>query len=87
MPELNPNWVRALKNKSGKDIWLFGGGALFRSLLDHGLVDTVEVTVIHLLLGAGIPLLPPPYTPMKLRLVSSKIYRSGSVSLAYHLMR
>src|SRR6185503_8291242 len=26
--------VRALKAKKGKDIWLFGGGSIFRSLLD-----------------------------------------------------
>ncbi|MFP5287071.1 MAG: dihydrofolate reductase family protein, partial [Thermoanaerobaculia bacterium] len=51
--------VAELKAKPGRDIWLFGGGALFRSLLDAGLVDTVEVAVMPVLLGAGIPLLPP----------------------------
>ena len=44
----------------GKDIWLFGGGSLFRSLLEAELVDAVEVAVIPVLLGAGIPLLPSP---------------------------
>ena len=29
----------ALRAEPGKDIWLFGGGSLFRSLLDAGLVD------------------------------------------------
>lgn len=51
--------VTALKAKPGRDIWLFGGGMLFRSLLDAGLVDTVEVAVIPVLLGSGVPLLPP----------------------------
>jgi dihydrofolate reductase len=50
--------VRALKEEKGRDIWLFGGGELFRSLLDAGLVDTVEVAVMPVLLGNGIPLLP-----------------------------
>jgi dihydrofolate reductase len=50
--------VRALKKQPGGDIWLFGGGALFRSLLDARLVDTVEVALIPVLLGEGIPLLP-----------------------------
>src|SRR5262245_29019960 len=31
------NVVSALKAKRGRDIWLFGGGALFRLLLDAGL--------------------------------------------------
>jgi dihydrofolate reductase len=83
--ELNPDWVQALQARSGsgKDIWLMGGSGLFRSFLDSGHVDTVEVSVIPVLLGGGVPLLPPPYNPAKLRLVSHKVYRSGRVSLAY----
>lgn len=50
--------VRALKEQDGKDIWLFGGGVLFRSLLEAGLVDRVEVGVVPVLLGEGIPVLP-----------------------------
>jgi dihydrofolate reductase len=85
--ELNPDWVKELKARSGKDIWLFGGSALFRSFLDFGYVDMVEVSVIPVMLGAGIPLLPPPYHPAKLRLLSHKVFRSGRVSLAYEVLR
>jgi dihydrofolate reductase len=75
--------VAALKAKPGRDIWLFGGGALFRSLLDAGLVDTVEVAVMPVLLGAGIPLLPPGAST-KLVLSDKKILpASGIVVLAY----
>src|SRR5882724_1046907 len=49
-----------LRGEPGKDIWLFGGASLFRSLLDLRLVDAVEVAVLPVLLGGGIPLLPPP---------------------------
>ena len=53
----NPQQVLAdLRSKSGKDIWLFGGGLLFRSLLEARLVDAVEVSVMPVLLGEGIPL-------------------------------
>jgi dihydrofolate reductase len=83
--ELNPDRVRALQARTGKDIWLFGGSRLFRSFLDSGLVDTVEVSVIPVLLGAGVPLLPPPYAPAKLRLLSHQVYNSGRVSLAYEV--
>ena len=51
--------VAALKQKDGRDIWLFGGGKLFRSVLDAALVDTVEIAVMPVLLGQGTPLLPP----------------------------
>ena len=50
--------LTALKSEPGKDIWLMGGGVLFRSLLDLGLVDKVEVSVFPVLLGAGTPLIP-----------------------------
>src|SRR5713226_2918816 len=72
--QLAADWIRTLKNQSAKDIWLMGGSELFRSFLDSGYVDSVEVNVIPVLLGSGVPLLPPPYTPAKLRLVSHKVY-------------
>jgi dihydrofolate reductase len=76
--------VAALKEQPGKDIWLFGGGGLFRSLLEAGLVDAVEVGVIPVVLGAGIPLLPPPALQVKLKLTGHKVYKtSGIVGLEY----
>ena len=36
-------FVAELKTKPGKDIWLFGGGELFHSLLGAGLVDGIDV--------------------------------------------
>ena len=75
--------VAALRAAPGKDIWLFGGGSLFRSLLDAGLVDTVEVGIIPVLLGGGIPLLLPPAKQTKLKLTGHKVYKTGIVSLEY----
>ena len=77
--------VPPLKAKPGRDIWLFGGGDLFRSLLNAGLVDTVEVAVIPVLLGGGIPLLPPGATT-KLTLTDQKtLPASGIVALSYSI--
>jgi dihydrofolate reductase len=45
--------IAELRAQPGKDIWLWGGGELFGSLAAEGLVDTVEVGVIPVLLGAG----------------------------------
>jgi len=52
--------VAALRAEPGKDIWLFGGGSLLAVSSNSGLVDTVEVAIIPVLLGGGIPLLAPP---------------------------
>lgn len=45
--------LAVLQAQPGKDIWLWGGGELFGSLAAAGLVDTVEVGIIPVLLGAG----------------------------------
>ncbi len=76
--------VAALEAKPGKDIWLFGGGSLLKSLLELGLVDAVEVAIVPVLLGGGIPLLPPPAKLTKLRLAGHRVYeKTGTVFLEY----
>ena len=76
--------IRDLRARDGKDIWLFGGGILFRSLLEAGLVDGVEVAVIPVLLGGGIPLFPPPGPMAELTLTSHRLYeKTGTLLLEY----
>ena len=75
--------VRALKAKPGRDIWLFGGGELFRTLLDAGLVDTVELAVMPVLLGDGIPVLPPGASATLVLSDVKRLAASGIVVLAY----
>ena len=75
--------VAALKAKPGRDIWLFGGGSLFRSLLDASLVDSVEVAVMPVLLGAGIPLLPPGGSTRLVLKDQKRLPASGIVVLSY----
>ena len=74
--------VAGLKHKSGKAIWLFGGGILFRNLLDAELVDRVDVSLIPVLLGEGVPLLPAGRR-CSLLFKDSRTFPSGIVSLTY----
>jgi dihydrofolate reductase len=68
---------------TGGEIWLYGGGALFGSLLAAGQVDRVEVTVIPILLGGGVRLLPSAGQRTPLALQHLERYPSGQVSLHY----
>lgn len=79
--------TRMLKQAPGRDIWLFGGGLLFGFLLEAGLVDTVEVTIVPILLGSGLPLLSHPASYAALKLIENRTYeKTGSVSLRYSIV-
>jgi dihydrofolate reductase len=75
--------VAELRAGSGKDIWLCGGGELFRSLLDADLVDTVEVGISPILLGQGRPFLPSLSRSRRLTLTHQAAFPSGLLVLHY----
>lgn len=80
--------VRALKDAGdGRPLWLWGGGDLFRELAQAGLVDGVDVAVIPILLGGGIPLLPSPGPRLSLRLRAHRLYAAtGTLFLEYDVL-
>jgi dihydrofolate reductase len=74
----------SLRHEPGSgEIWLFGGGQLFATLLSGRQVDAVEVTVVPVLLGGGVPLLSPGVERTELALTKSHQYPSGMVMLHY----
>jgi dihydrofolate reductase len=75
--------VAALRSEPGRDIWLFGGGSLCASLLAADVVDQVEVAVMPVLLGRGIPLVAPEAPRSRLTLTRSDVSPGGIVSLRY----
>ena len=78
--------VSALRHEQGTgDIWLFGGGRLFGSLLAAGQVDVVEVSVVPILLGGGVPLLPAGSARTTLALAETHAYPTGMVGLHYRV--
>jgi dihydrofolate reductase len=79
--------VAELRAGNGKDIWLCGGGELFRSLLAADLVDTVELGVSPILLGQGVPFLPSLKGPRHLRLTHQEAFPSGLLVLHYDVDR
>ena len=80
-------FVTDLRKNPGKDIAIFGGGELFRSLLAAGLVDEIGFSVIPVLLGGGIPLLPSPADRARLKLKNHRVYeKTGTVGLEYDVL-
>lgn len=77
--------VAKMRSHPGEDIWLFGGGHLFASLFAAGVVDEVEVAVMPVLLGGGVPLLVHGAGIAQLRLKDCQRSPRGIVTLRYDL--
>lgn len=78
-------FVRELKNESGKDIWLMGGGNLAASLFKENLIDEIGLTIQPILLGSGVPLFPEIDRQVDLQLVECRRYKNGLVSVTYRV--
>jgi dihydrofolate reductase len=75
----------ALEAAAGKDVWLVGGGDVASQYLAAGLLDVIQVTIVPLVLGAGLPLFAGPVPP--LRLLEVTPYGNGMVELTYEVVR
>ncbi len=77
--------VNKLKNKPGKDIWLYGGASLITTFINLGLVDEFRLSVHPVILGEGKPLFIGIKQRLNLKMVNTRTFSSGVVQLIYHL--
>jgi len=87
VPDGSVEVVQKIKQEQGMDIWLFGGADLTRQFINTGLVDELWLSVHPILLGAGKPLFQEIQERKLLKLLESKTYETGLVSLRYELVR
>lgn len=79
-------FIRQLKTKSGKDIWLIGGGIINKELLNEKLVDEISVSLMPILLGKGINLFAEELNTIKLKLIESRTFESGAIAITYSVV-
>ena len=82
--------VRALKEapSTGKPLWLWGGSTLASQLAAAGLVDGVDVAILPIVLGGGIPLVALPAPRLSLQLRKHTVYpKTGTLFLEYDVRR
>jgi dihydrofolate reductase len=75
--------VSKLKKRPGKDMFIFGSSDLAVSLIPHGLIDEYRIMVNPIFLGAGKPLLKGIKNKVELKLIKTKIFKSGNVLIYY----
>lgn len=81
--------VRALKAaESGKPLWLWGGGELCRELAAAGLLDGIDVAIIPVVLGKGLPMMATPGPQLSLKLKAHRLYaQTGTLFAEYDVVR
>ena len=75
--------VARLRAEQDKNLWLVGGGQLVREFLRLDLIDRIELFILPIILGAGIPLFPPDTPTLNLTLTNCQSYDTGLVQLTY----
>jgi len=69
-----------------RDLWVIGGGDLASQYVAAGLLDLVRVTVVPIILGAGLPLFAEPL-PRPMKLLGTTPFETGMVELSYEVVR
>ena len=75
--------IRELKAEPGRELQVHGSGVLLRWLLEHDLVDELNLRIYPVLLGAGRRLFPDPGQTHALDLVETRSTASGVMLLTY----
>jgi dihydrofolate reductase len=76
-------FVETLRKRSGKNIWLMGGGELARDFLKDDLVDELYIGIVPVLIGEGIPLFPSGFPQRDFSLLENKTFSKGMIALKY----
>ncbi|MDI2126063.1 dihydrofolate reductase family protein [Yinghuangia seranimata] len=75
--------VAALKEQEGRELQVHGSGALVRSLLALGVVDTLHLLQFPVILGTGKRLFPEDALPTRFRLAGSRTTAAGVAIHSY----
>jgi dihydrofolate reductase len=79
------DFVRDIKEQSGKDIMIMGGGEIGSALLDAGLIDEIGFNIHPVLLGSGIPIFHEMSRQTDLELIESRVFKNGCVYVLYRV--
>ena len=79
--------VERLRRTARGDVWVIGGSDVQQQFLEAGGLDRIEIHVIPLLIGDGVPLWPRTELRHRLTLKSATAMAAGMVRLDYAIAR
>ena len=77
------DFIRYLKRKPGKNIWCIGGGELNALLINNNLLDEIQIFIMPIVLGLGIPLTSKLEEVANLQTIKTVQHSSGVVEVHY----
>lgn len=75
--------MRKLKNTSTKDMTILGSGSIVTQFAEEGLIDRYLIMIDPVALGSGTPVLNGSKHKLDLKLLATKVFKSGAVLLEY----
>ncbi|MEO9484980.1 MAG: dihydrofolate reductase family protein [Ekhidna sp.] len=78
--------LNILKNQTGSDIYLCGGGTFAGWLMKNGMIDQIKLKINPILLGKGVKLFGDCCTPYKLKVEYSQSFDDGFQIVTYQIV-
>lgn len=79
---IDPKEIKKLKQKSGRDMVIFGSGTIVQQLTTLGLIDEYRLLVNPVILGNGKSMFKD-VKKLNLKLIGTKIFKNGNILLSY----
>ena len=78
--------MKRLKKTKGKDMTILGSGSIVSLFADAGLIDNYQIMIDPVAIGNGTPIFNGIQHKLDLKLIETKIFKSGVVLLSYKLL-
>lgn len=79
--------ISKLKKLPGKDMTILGSGSIITQFAEAGLIDEYQFMIDPVALGNGTPIFKNIHAKMDLELLSSRVFKSGTVLLTYRPLK
>lgn len=76
-----------LERRGYAKVWVEGGGQVIRGMIAAGKLDVLEMAIVPIVLGDGIPLFPPGTPELRLALRSCAPRSGGALHVVYQALR
>lgn len=78
-----PRLATALRAAGGKDAWIMGGAMAINAFLTADAIDRIDLFIVPVLLGEGVPLFEANRPQTALKLAGTQTYDKGLARLSY----